>query len=113
MIRIFRQSGNRSRNIYRNEKQGNEMSTRYAAIWFRHLTTDWLTLRRPLLKNRPFVFASPANGRMVITAASPAAESQGVTVGMVVADAKVFIPGLEVIDDNPGLAGKLLKALGL
>ncbi|QEC53732.1 protein ImuB [Anseongella ginsenosidimutans] len=89
------------------------MSKRYAAIWFRHLTTDWFVLRQPLLKNLPFVFAAPERGRMVITAASPSAESQGIAAGTAVADAKAFLPGLQVFEDKPGLSGKLLKTLGL
>ncbi len=40
-------------------------------------------LRRPELQNLPFVFAIPDHGRMVITAAGPQAEMQGLTIGMV------------------------------
>lgn len=89
------------------------MSKRYAAIWFRYLTTDWLTIRQPDLKDTPFIFAMPEHGRMVITAVSPAAETQGIKAGMVVADAKACVPHLQVVNNRPGLAGRLLKALGL
>lgn len=89
------------------------MPKRYAAIWFRHLTTDWLAIRRPVLRDKPFVFALPERGRMIITAASPQAKAQGIGAGMVVADAKVFAGGLQVFDDPPRIAGKLLEALGL
>lgn len=88
------------------------MEKRFASLWFRHLTTDRLALRRPGLRGIPFVLAAPVHGRMVITAANALAEAQGVARGMVVADAKAFLPGLEVIDDRPQLAGKLLRALG-
>src|SRR5690606_26702492 len=88
------------------------MSKRFAALWFRYLTTDWLTIRQPELKGVPFVIAAPEHGRMVISAASPAAEAQGINAGMVVADAKASVPHLQVIDDRPGLTDKLLKALG-
>src|SRR5258708_20477781 len=88
------------------------MQKRFVSIWFRHLTTDWLTLRRPELKEVPFVFAAPVRGRLVITAANVLAEANGITAGMAAADAKAIVPSLEVIDDIPGQAAKLLKALG-
>lgn len=88
------------------------MSKRFISIWFRHLTTDWMTLRRPELKDIPFVFAVPDHGRLIITAANIPAEVQGVTVGMVGADAKAILPNLEVLDEIPGLPEKLLKAIG-
>lgn len=88
------------------------MSKRFAAIWFRYLTTDWLTIRQPELQDRSFVIAAPEHGRMVISAVSPAAKAQGINAGMVVADAKASVPHLQVIDDRPGLTDKLLKALG-
>ncbi len=85
---------------------------RFVSIWFRHLTTDWLTLRRPELREVPFVFAAPIRGRIVITAASDLAENQGIAAVMAAADAKAIVPALEVVDDIPGQADKLLKALG-
>lgn len=88
------------------------MGRRYVSLWFRHLLTDWTTLRRPELKGNPFVIAEPDHGRMVITASSPEAELEGITVGMVVADARAVIAGLPVIDHIPGKAEKLLRALG-
>ncbi|MDB5133724.1 MAG: protein ImuB [Mucilaginibacter sp.] len=88
------------------------MQKRFVSIWFRHLITDWLTLRRPELKVVPFVFITPVRGRVVITAANALAESHGITTGMAAADAKAIVPSLEVVDDMPGQAAKLLKALG-
>lgn len=88
------------------------MCKRFVSIWFRHLLTDWLALRRPALRNTPFVFARPDHGRKVITAASHAAEIKGIAVNMLVADAKVIVPGLQVFDDQPGQETKLLNALG-
>jgi len=88
------------------------MNKRFVSLWFRHLTTDWLTLRRPELKNAPFVFVAPVRGRMVVTAANVLAEIQGITTGMAGADAKAIIPNLQITDDIPGQAGKLLNALG-
>ena len=87
------------------------MQSRFMCIWFRHLTTDWFIRRQPLLRNIPFVLASPDHGRMVVTAANTIAENESVFQGMSVADARAIIPSLEVQDDNPDYAGKLLKNL--
>jgi protein ImuB len=78
------------------------MQKRFMAIWFRHLTTDWLTLRRPELKETAFVFATPERNRIIITAANPLAEAQGVYKGMAAADAKAITTDLKVIDHIPG-----------
>jgi len=88
------------------------MHKRFVNIWFRHLITDWLTLRRPELKHLPFVVAVKDHGRMAITAANKLAETEGIGPGMVAADAKAIFTELEVIDEKPGQAAKLLKALG-
>lgn len=88
------------------------MQKRFLSIWFRYLTTDWQTIRRPELAEMPFVFAIPERGRKVITAINPNAETEGVTTGMNVADAKAIFPGLEVIDAQPNRNAKLLKGLG-
>lgn len=88
------------------------MNKRFVSLWFRHLLTDWLALRRPELKELPFVLAAPVQNRIIVTAANHLAEAQGVTVGMAAADAKALVLNLQVIDDIPGQAAKLLKALG-
>lgn len=95
------------------------MSKRIVSIWFRHLATDWFTLRsanvnggvKPNLKNLPFVLRTPTHGRMVITATNAVAEMKGITRGMVLADARAIIPELEVMDDKPDLIDKLLRRL--
>lgn len=87
------------------------MSRRFVTIWFCQLKTDWLTRRKPELRDQPFVLASPDHGRLVITAANMAAQSQGLAAGMAVADARAIIPALPVFDDQPDLAGKLLQSL--
>ncbi len=83
------------------------------AIWFRHLTTDWLTLRRPELREEPFVFATPERNRIIITGANPIAEAQGVYRSMAAADAKAITTNLQVLDHIPGKEAKLLRQLGL
>lgn len=87
------------------------MEKRYVSIWFRHLTTDWFTLRQPHLKIVPFVLRTSVHGRMVITAANQIAESKGVSKGMVLADARAISPSLEVQDDKPDLNERLLKRI--
>lgn len=94
-----------------NEKPDN-MKKRFIVVWFRHLTTDWLTLRRPDLQSVPFVIAAPDHGRLMIIATNMLAETQGILPGMVVADAKAIHPEIEVIHAIPGITEKLLKALG-
>ncbi|AMR33607.1 nucleotidyltransferase [Mucilaginibacter sp. PAMC 26640] len=88
------------------------MQRRFVSIWFRYLTTDWLTLRRPELKDLPLIFSAPDHGRMLIVAANLKAMEEGVVIGMPVADAKAIISDLQVFDEKPGRAAKLLKGLG-
>ncbi len=87
------------------------MSRRFVSIWFRHLTTDWFSIRQPSLREVPFVLRSSSHGRMIITAANTPAQIQGVDVGMVLADARAVIQDLEVMDDKPDLIPRLLKRL--
>jgi protein ImuB len=89
------------------------MQKRFMAIWFRHLLTDGLARRRAELRNLPFVLAAPQKNRMVITAASAAAERDGAFTGMAVADARAAVAELVVIDEVPDQAAKLLKLIGL
>jgi protein ImuB len=87
------------------------MARRFVSIWFRHLRTDWFTLHHPHLRHLPFVLSTPLHGRMVIVAANDIAEAHGIERGMVVADARAIIPDLQVMDDRPELAGKLLNRI--
>ena len=88
------------------------MKKRYVSLWFRHLLTDWFSLRQPELKQAPFILVTPEHNRIIITAANTLAEKQGITVGMAAADAKAVIPDLKIMDDMPGKAAKLLHGLG-
>jgi protein ImuB len=89
------------------------MQKRYMVIWFRHLTTDWLTLRKPEMKDVPFAVVAPERNRFVITAANPIAEAQGIYRGMTAADAKAITTNLQIIDHLPCKETKLLRQLGL
>jgi protein ImuB len=85
--------------------------SRFVTIWFRHLKTDWHSIRQPAFSNIPFVLAIPDHGRKIITAANLLAQNQGIEAGMVVADAKAIFPSLKVIDDDLSLPEKLLKSI--
>ncbi|HMR19888.1 MAG TPA: DNA polymerase Y family protein, partial [Sphingobacterium sp.] len=69
-----------------------------------------MAIRQPELREVPFIMSVPVHGRMVVSAANALAESQGVSAGMVVADAKTLFPGLEVIDDPPARTEEMLPA---
>ena len=84
---------------------------RYFSLWFRHLETDWMAIRHPEYKDAAFVLSAPERGRKVIRAVSPAALSQGIVTGMVVADARAVYPSLQVFDHDPELAPKLLARI--
>jgi protein ImuB len=81
------------------------------SIWFRHLKTDWHSLRQPDLISIPFVLCTPTHGRMIVTAANAAAMKHGIANNMVLADARAVLPGLNVQNDQPDLSRKLLKRL--
>jgi protein ImuB len=88
------------------------MGRRFVSIWFRHLKTDWFALRDSFLRRVPFVLRTPSHGRMVITAINEVASKHGIAEGMVLADARVLVPGLRVEDDISDLPLKLLSRLG-
>jgi protein ImuB len=87
------------------------MVKRFVSIWFRHLNTDWFTIRQPHLKTVPFVLQTSSHGRMIITSANAVAERKGIHNGMVLADARAIHPDIEVLDDKPDLADKLLNRI--
>jgi len=87
------------------------MAKRYVSLWFRHLKTDWLTLRQPQLSNKALVLSTPSHGKMLITATNFLAEKEGIHSGIAVADARAIFPSIEVMDDNPSLPEKLLGKL--
>ncbi|MEJ7677100.1 MAG: DNA polymerase Y family protein [Segetibacter sp.] len=87
------------------------MGRRFVSIWFRYLATDWFTLRQPQLCNTAFVLSAPSHGRMVVTAANALAETQGIHSGMVLADARAIIHGLQVLDDKSDLINRLLERI--
>ena len=88
------------------------MEKRFVSIWFRHLNTDWFSIRQPELKSLPFVLRTPSHGRMVITSTNAVAEQKGIFTGMVLADARAIHPDLQVLDDRNDLPEKLLMRLG-
>ncbi len=57
------------------------------------------------------MLSSAQHGRMVVTAANALAQTQGISIGMSVADARAILPALQVMDDQPALSNKLLKGI--
>jgi protein ImuB len=94
-----------------NSCKWDEMASRFISIWFRHLRTDWFSLREPALKLVPFVLRAPDHCRMMVVACNEHALTQGIIPGMVLADAKACNSNLEVRDDIADLAPRLLKRL--
>ena len=82
------------------------MAKRFLSIWFPHLKTDWFTLRHPELSSLPFVLRTSSHGRMIVTATNRVAESKGLSIGMVLADARAIVPDLEVRDDPRDLVDR-------
>ncbi|MBX2925956.1 MAG: DNA polymerase Y family protein [Chitinophagaceae bacterium] len=85
---------------------------RFMAIWFPHLLAEGMLRRRPHLKDTLFVVATPDHGRMRVTAVCQAAQKQGITMGMAVADARALVANIQVLDDEPQLSLQLLTGLG-
>jgi protein ImuB len=88
------------------------MPRRYLSIWFKYLMTDWQSIRRPELRDMPFVFAISDRGKKVITSLNFHAEKEGVSIGMNVADARAMYPRLEVIETKKDQEAQLLDDLG-
>jgi protein ImuB len=84
---------------------------RFVSIWFPYLKTDWFSVRQTLLRELPFVLVVPDHGRKLISAANEPAVKRSIYPGMVAADAKAIFPSLQVIDDQPGLAERLLRRM--
>ncbi len=87
------------------------MQKRYVSIWLPHLVTDWHARKQPPLRRLAFVLKAPVHNRMVVMEASPLAQQQGITAGMVLADAKALLPSLQVLDHKPGLREQLLQRM--
>lgn len=89
------------------------MNKRFVSIWFSFLKTDWLKTHNQYLQNVPFALALPDHGRMRITEPGASANVKGVHAGMIVADAKVIVPNIEIKEDDEELAEKLLHKIAL
>lgn len=87
------------------------MARRYVYIWFSQLITERMIRRRPELRDSVFVSAAAQRGRMVIHAASVAAQQKGICAGMVVADCRAICPEMLVLEAAPGLSEQLLTAM--
>lgn len=87
------------------------MRKRYVSIWFKFLKTDYYQRRQPALKETPFVLTTKQHGRILVSAVSEKAYREGVTEGMLLSDARIIVPGIQAIDDEPDLDNQLLHSL--
>ena len=87
------------------------MAKRFISIWFPYLRTDCFARYKHILDEAPVVLVSPDHGRMIVTAANSVAQLEGIHIGMVLADARVIVPFLQVFDDKPNISDKLLNRL--
>lgn len=83
------------------------------SLWFPYLLTDHLIIQKPFLKDQAVVFVAAQRGRMVIRAMNATASAAGITLTMVLADARALHPFLHVFDFKDHQAGALLKELAL
>ncbi|MGJ1416966.1 Y-family DNA polymerase [Sphingobacterium multivorum] len=87
------------------------MKKRFASLWFRYLKTDWLTVCKPHLQDVPVVLSVAVQGKLIVSACNAFAEQAGIHAGMAIADARAFIPSLKIIQEQAGLAEKLLHSI--
>lgn len=86
--------------------------SRYIAISFPFLLTDWYSIQQPGLKKLPVVVCAPSHGRMIIVALNSVARAENIEMGMVLADARAIVPYLHVINEQKNnLAERLLKKI--
>ncbi len=85
------------------------MAKRFVSIWFRWLKTDWHSRRQQSLAGEPLALYEMDHGRMVVTAVNKIAATNGLYAGMVLADAKAIVPGLQTEEDRPDFFEALLK----
>jgi len=87
------------------------MASRMVSIYFPSLTADWMTRRKPELKDIPFASALTERGRRIIKSVNTLARDKGVFEEMVVADCRALVPELHLVDYDPEQPKRLLNAL--
>ncbi|RKD86361.1 Y-family DNA polymerase [Mangrovibacterium diazotrophicum] len=87
------------------------MPKRYLHIWLPFLPTERMSKNHPELRGKRFLLYTPEHGRMVVYAVSPALAQEGIRPGMVVADVRAILPGVEVFPAEPEADEKLLHKL--
>jgi protein ImuB len=80
---------------------GKPASRRFLSLHLPDFATDRLRRRHRLPPERELVAARDERGRRVVAAASPAAAIAGIRPGLPLADARAFLPGLAVYDEDP------------
>ncbi|MEL7486819.1 MAG: DNA polymerase Y family protein [Pseudomonadota bacterium] len=104
------------------KKTGNERAARYVSIWLFRWRTDWrwrTTLDKApndsqgdgSLKEAPFALIATRQGGERLTAVNAPAADAGLSVGMLLTDAKALIPSLRAETETPESAAAGLEAL--
>ncbi|GAB3028145.1 DNA polymerase Y family protein [Niabella terrae] len=88
------------------------MGQRFVAVYFPQLLAEGKMRRQPRLKTQPFVMTVADHGRLRISAMSPGLSAAGIYRGMVLADARALVAGLESFEQPPTMALQLLRGLG-
>lgn len=96
----------------RDYKTTNNMPKRYMCIWLPFFGTDRAEKEQPERRKAPFVLTLAQNGRIKIQAANRPALQEGLSCGMVFADAQAILPQLESSTYDSILLSQTLKALG-
>ncbi|MGO1788491.1 MAG: Y-family DNA polymerase [Sphingobacterium sp.] len=81
------------------------------SLWFPYLLTDKIVSQKPLLQGEAILLVSPQRGRMIVRTINAQAAAMGITVGMVLADARALYPFLKVFDFKEEQAAELLKEM--
>ncbi|WP_022829363.1 Y-family DNA polymerase [Sphingobacterium paucimobilis] len=88
------------------------MPRRYMCIWLPFFGTDRAEKEQPERRKAPFVLTLAQNGRVKIQAANRPALQEGISCGMVLADAQAILPQLESAIYDANSLNQTLQALG-
>lgn len=90
---------------------------RVVSVWFPHWPTDRLRRRRGgppgSTGPAPLVTASHDGRKRVVAAVDPAAAALGLRPGLAMAQALALVPGLEIVEAEPGADAQALHRLAL
>ncbi len=89
------------------------MTSRVLSAWFPYLGAEQVLRRQNTLDPlRPFVVVGMRKSALRLCSLNPAAEAQGLTLGMALADARAILPDLTSVTERPERQASFLNALG-